>query len=281
MSTIQPVTVRASALPDFLDCGARAEAKHLLKKYSPGNPKALLGTALHRSTAVYDQSRIDGAGVTADEAAGAAVDAIHKPKEEVAYTDDDMTANEIESIAVSLHHMYCQQIAPFQTYSHVEVYCERVEITDIGLILTGTTDRVRVVEHVPNGYEAQDDTKRFGISDVKSGGTAVSAAGQVNTKGHTYQLGVYEILAEQALGIPITQPAEIIGAQTGKTERGQRIAKGFIDRPRDVLIGEPDSPGVLEIVANMIHRGVFVGNPRSILCHTRYCPIYNTCKFRK
>ncbi len=280
MTTISPVTVRASALPDFLDCGARAEAKHLLKIFSPSSPKALLGTAIHRSTALYDQSHIDGTGLSIDEAAGAAVDAIHKPKEEVAYTADDMSANELESIAVSLHHKYCNEIAPWQTYTHVEVYCERVEITDIGLILTGTTDRVRVVEAVPSG-EADGVKTGFGISDVKSGGTAVSAAGVVNTKGHTYQLGVYEILAEHALGIPITQPAEIIGLQTGKTERGQRVARGEIERPRDVLIGTVESPGVLEIVANMIHRGVFVGNPRSILCHERYCPIYNRCKFRR
>lgn len=281
MTTIQPITVRASALPDFLDCGARAEAKHLLKKFTPGNPKALLGTAIHRSTALYDQSKLDGKGITIDEAAGAAVDAIHKPREEVAYTEDDMTPNELESIAVSLHHRYCHEIAPFQTYTHVEVYCERVEITDIGLILTGTTDRVRVVEDLAYEVGEKPPAPGFGISDVKSGGTAVSAAGAVNTKGHTFQLGVYEILAEHALGIPITQPAEIIGLQTGKTERGQRVARGEIERPRDVLIGTVESPGVLEVVANMIHRGVFVGNPRSILCHDRYCPIYNACKFRK
>ena len=54
-----------------------------------------------------------------------------------------------------------------------------------------------------------------------------------------------------------------------------------IEHARDVLIGDPDSPGVLEVVAHQIHAGIFPGNPRSMLCHTKYCPIDATCKFRK
>lgn len=52
-------TIRASALSDFFDCAARAEAKHLLGRKMPSSPKALLGTAIHKSTAVYDQSKLD------------------------------------------------------------------------------------------------------------------------------------------------------------------------------------------------------------------------------
>jgi hypothetical protein len=278
MSAYPIVTVRASALPDFLDCAARAEAKHLLGKRCPTSGNALLGTALHRSTAVYDQSRIDGTGITVDEAAGAAVDAIHKPQEDVALGEDDNTLDEMESIAIALHHRYCKEIAPRQSYAAVEVHCERVEITDIGLALTGTTDRVARVEHPANGEPARIG---HGIRDLKSGKTAVAADGTVKTKGHGFQLGVYEILAEQALGIQITEPAQIIGLQTGKTERGQRVGVGESDRPRDTLIGDAESPGVLELVADMIHAGRFPGNPRSILCHTKYCPIYSTCKFRR
>lgn len=269
MSVLPIVTVRASALPDFLDCAARAEAKHLLGLRTPSSGGALLGTALHRSTAVYDKSKLDGAGITADEAAGAAVDAIHQPTEDVALEDDE-SAGELESIALALHKRYCAEIAPKQDYAAVEVRCERLEITDIGLALTGTTDRVSKVR---DGY---------GIKDLKSGKRAVGADGSVETKGHAFQLGVYEALAHFASGLPITEPAQIIGLQTGKTDRGQRVAVSHpVVGARDVLIGEPGSPGVLETVANMIHSGNFPGNPRSMLCHEKYCPIYNSCKFRK
>lgn len=263
------VTVRASALPDFLDCAARAEAKHLLGKKCPSSSNALLGQAIHKSTAVFDESVITGKGITIKEAAGAAVDAIHKPTEEVAYGEDE-SAQQLEDIAIALHHRYCQEIAPKQTYVAVEVKCERLEITDIGLALTGTTDRVRKVG------------EGNGIADLKSGKTAVRADGRVETKGHRYQIGVYELLAERASGLPITEGGQVIGLQVAKTDRGQRVAVSEpINGARDVLIGEPDSPGVLEVVARMIHEGTFVGNPRSMLCGEKYCPIYNTCKFRK
>lgn len=264
------VQIRASALSDFLDCPARAEAKHLLHLRTPSSGASTIGTALHRSTALFDQSALDGQGLTADECAGAAVDAIHRPQEDVVWDDTEEGPKDAEKITVALHKLYCTQIAPTQDYAAVEVLCERLEITDIGIALTGTTDRIR---KVGDG---------FGISDVKSGKTAVKADGTVATKGHGYQLGVYELLAERASGIPITAPAEIIGLQVAKTERGQRVAKSHaIDGARDVLVGDSDSPGVLEVVARMVHSGTFPGNPRSMLCGEKYCPIYNRCKFRK
>lgn len=264
------VTVRASALSDLFDCAARFEAKHLLGKRCPQAPGALLGKALHRSTAVFDDSTIKGKGIKVGEAAAAAVDEIHKPTEDVHYGENDLNPQELENVALSLHHQYCTQIAPWQQYAAVEVTCERLEITDIGLALTGTTDRIRKVD---DGH---------GIADLKSGKTAVRADGHVETKGHRYQIGVYELLAEKASGLPITEGGQIIGLQVAKTERGQRVAVSDpIAGARDVLIGEPDSPGVLEIAAQTIHAGTFPGNPRSMLCHEKYCPIYQTCKFRK
>jgi hypothetical protein len=263
------VTVRASALPDFLDCPARAEAKHLLGKRTPMGGGALLGRAIHASTAVFDQSVLSGDGITINEAAGAAVDAIHKPTEDVRLEDDE-SPRQMEDIAIALHFRYCQEIAPKQTYVAVEVKCERLEITDIGLALTGTTDRVRQVG------------EGNGIGDLKSGKTAVRADGRVETKASRYQIGVYELLAERASGLPITEGGQIIGLQTGKTARGQRVGVSeAIHGARDVLIGEPDSPGVLETVAAMIHAGRFPGNPRSMLCGERYCPIFSTCKYVK
>lgn len=264
-----PVTIRASALSEWFDCPARAEARQLLKLRTPSSGEALLGTAIHKSTAVYDQAMLAGAGITIDEAAGAAVDAIQRPNDDVVL-DEDESRQQLEDVAVGLHKLYCEQIAPTQEYVAVEVECERLEITDLGIVLIGTTDRVRKVN---TGH---------GIADLKSGGNAVRADGHVETKGAAFQLAVYELLAETASGIPITEPARVIGLQTGKTAKGQRVAVSEpIVNARGVLIGDEESPGVLEAVAGMIKSGNFVGNPRSMMCHEKYCPIYNRCKFRR
>lgn len=266
-------TIHASALSDFLDCAARAEAKHLLGLKTPANSKSILGSALHKSTAVYDQGRLDKSGVTIDEAAGAAVDTLRKPKEDVVF-EEDMPVDLCEDIAIALHHKYCGEISPGITYAGVEIFCERLEITDIGIALTGTTDRIRQV--------GTPELPKFGISDLKSGKTAVKADGTVKTHGHTFQIGVYELLADQAAGVPITEPGNIIGLQVAKTERGQRVAVSHdIEGARSILVGDGESPGVLETVAHMIHSGNFPGNPRSMLCHERYCPIFQSCKFRR
>ena len=263
------VTIRASALSDFLDCPARAEAKHLMGLRTPSSGAAALGTAIHASTALYDQSTLTGQGLTVEETAGAAVDAIYKPRDEVVWEEEESQQN-AEAVAVALHKLYCTKIAPTQDYAAVEVACERLEITDLGIALTGTTDRVRKVE---GGY---------GISDLKSGKSAVKADGTVETKGHAYQLGVYELLAERASGLPITAGAQIVGLQVAKTERGQRVGTSLpVEGARDVLVGDADSPGVLEMVARMIHSGSFPGNPRSMLCGEKFCPIYQRCRFRK
>jgi PD-(D/E)XK nuclease superfamily len=266
-------TIHASGLSDFLDCAARAEAKHLLGLKTPSNSKSTLGRALHKSTAVYDQSRIDKAGITISESAGAAVDAIRKPNEEVVF-EEDMPADLCEEIAIALHHRYCEEIAPSIEYAGVEIFCERLEITDIGIALTGTTDRIRKL--------GDEGAPKFGISDIKSGKTAVKADGSVKTHGHSFQIGVYELLADKASGVPITEPGQIIGLQVAKTERGQRVAVSHdIVDARSILVGDGESPGVLETVAHMIHSGNFPGNPRSMLCHERYCPIFQSCKFRR
>lgn len=261
------ITIRASSLGRLFDCPAAWAATHIDGKRTPSNGKAMLGKAVHASTAVFDQSGIDGAGVTIDEAAAAAVDTLHKPDEEVVWEDD--SPHDAEKIALSLHVKYCQIIAPKQTYRAVEVQCERLEITDLGIALTGTTDRIR---------ETEDG---LAICDLKTGKAAVGSDGNVKTAGHAYQMGVYELLAEQASGVPITGAAQIIGMNTAKTAASQRIGTGEIFGARDVLLGNGETPGILEHAARIIHAGNFWGNPKSMMCHERYCAAYPTCKFRK
>lgn len=261
------VTIRASSLGELFDCPARWEAKHLLGMRTLSSGAAQLGTAIHASTAAFDASTLAGQGLTIDETAAAAIDSLYKPEFEVDW--DDSSPAEAEPIALALHKKYCAEFAPKQEYAAVEIKCESLEITDLGIALTGTTDRVRKTE---NG---------FGIADIKTGKTAVGSDGKVKTQGHSFQIGVYELLAERASGIPITESAQIIGMQTGKTAVAQRIGEGLIMGARDVLIGEEGSPGILESASKLIHSGVFWGNPKSMLCGPKYCPRFSTCNYRK
>lgn len=263
----QIVTIRASSLGRLFDCPASWAATHIYGKRLPSSGKATLGKAVHASTAVYDQSALDGAGITAEEAASAAVDAIYQPDEEVIW--DEEKPQEVEKIALSLHRKYCDQIAPRQSYAAVEIRCDGLQITDLGLALTGTTDRIVCTEE---GY---------GIADIKTGKAAVGADGKVKTAGHAYQMGVYELLAEHGSGLPITAPAEIIGLNTAKTDAAQRVGTGQIEGAREVLLGDENGPGILQMAAAIVHSGNFYGNPKSMMCHPRYCPEYPTCKFRK
>ena len=260
------ITIRASSLPELFDCSARWEAKYLRGMRLPSSGNAALGKAVHAGTALYDSSKLKGNPLTADEAAGAVVDAIHKPQEDVDW--DEESPQEAERIAIDLHRLYCSEIAPAQKYVAVEATCERLEITDIGITLTGTTDRVTMTD---DGY---------GIADIKTGKNAVAADGTVKTQGHAAQMAVYELLAEQSTGRPISAPAQIIGLQVAKTSRGQRAGTGKIHGARELLLGDADTPGLLEHAAAILQRGLFPGNPRSMMCGKSYCPAYQKCKWR-
>ena len=106
----------------------------------PSSSNAVLGKAGHAGTALFDNKRLDGNPISVDDAAGIVVDTIHSPDEDVDWGED--SPKEAESIALALHGMYCHQIAPKQEYVAVEATCERLEIPDIGISLTGTADRV-------------------------------------------------------------------------------------------------------------------------------------------
>lgn len=262
------VTIRASSIKTLLDCPARFEATQIRGMRMPSNGKATLGKAVHASTAVFDQAKLDGNPLLADEAAGALVDAIHRPDEEVQW-DEDMAPSDAESIGLALHRKYCDVIAPAQDYVAVEATCERLEITDLGIALTGTTDRIR---RVGDGY---------GIADLKTGKAAVRTDGSVDVSKHVVQLGVYELLAENAIGMQMTAPAQIVGMQTGKTDKAQRVGTADVHTARELLIGTQDQPGVLEYAAKLIHQGLFYGNASSPMCDPKYCPAYNQCHFRR
>jgi hypothetical protein len=85
----RPLTfIRASSLSELFDCAHRWEGKHLLGMRSPRSAPAQLGTAVHAGTARFDAARLPGGTpITADDAAGAVVDAIYRPEEAVDWAD--------------------------------------------------------------------------------------------------------------------------------------------------------------------------------------------------
>lgn len=264
---MEVITIRASSMPELWDCPARFEAKHIKGLRLPSSAAAQLGTAVHAGTARFDQAALDGNPLTPDEAAGAVVDAIYHPDRDVDWGDD--SPNEAEKIGIALHKRYCAEIAPRQKYVAVEATCEQLVITDLGIALTGTTDRVTLSDE---GY---------GIADLKTGKRAVAADGTVETAGHAAQIGVYELLAGAALGRAIDAPAKIIGLQVAKTAKGQRAGIGTIAHARELLVGDEESPGLLQMAAELLHAGRFYGNPRSQLCSRKFCPAFDACRWRK
>jgi hypothetical protein len=102
----------------------------------------------------------------------------------------------------------------------------------------------------------------------------------VNTKGHGVQLAVYELLAANAIGQRMEAPAQIVGLQTAKTEKGLRVGRGEMPSAMAALVGTEEAPGILEHASRIVHSGLFHGNPRSQLCSEKYCPAWRVCHFR-
>lgn len=265
--TQDAVKIRVSTLENLFDCPARWASQHLDGRTLPQTGNARLGTAIHAGTAAFDRARMEGNPISIDDAAGVVVDTIWNKDEPVEWYDDKPEV--VENVAVSLHTLYCREIAPKYIPVAVEVECEALQFTDLGLILTGTTDRV---------YKGLT-TENMGILDIKSGKNIVSPDGTVNVNSKPLQLGGYELMTQVALGVELKMPAVVVGLQAGKTSKGQRVGTGYLTRPRDLLVGTKDHPGALEHASRIIHGGWFPGNPRSMMCSEKYCPIFHECKF--
>jgi hypothetical protein len=257
-----PIRLRASSVADLLDCPLRWEKRNLQGMKLPSTPPALIGTAVHASTAVYDQSELYGDGLTIDDAAGAAVDAISNPREEIDWMGS--TLKKAIHTALSVHVDYCTQVAPTANYVAIEASLAPLLIempNGVVFEMTGTLDRVR-----------EKDGMR-GIADVKTGGRAVNMDGEVVVGKHLPQLGTYELLGEQKFGAMIL-PSQIIGLNT---VGGGRVGVGEVEGAKTALIGDQDEPGILSYVAPYFKSGLFPPNPGSWLCSNRYCPFFSQC----
>lgn len=263
----QPITIRASSFGSLFDCPARWIAIHLEGRRVPQNGKAALGTALHAGTAAFDAERLAGQVPSLSAAEDAAVESVRVPRDE---TDWEGEQQKAESVARSLTRKYCQEESHMHDYVAVEASVESLLIADLNIILTGTTDRV----------ERIDD--EYGIRDIKSGKQAVGTDGKAKTQGHAAQMGVYELVAEAATSMPMRAPAQIIGLQTNQTPDKQRIGTGEIVGAKEVLLGDDENTGLLVTAAKLVHGEIPPwGNPKSMMCHNRYCPSFNTCFWRR
>lgn len=268
------VRVRASSWAGLFDCAHKWEGVNLMGMKSVSGLRATLGTAIHASTAVFDESRMQGTGITAMEAAAAFIDKLHHPDGEVDYRNEDLTMTEAERIGLVLHSKYCTEISPRYHFVSVELTAKPL-ILDVGdgleLEVTGTLDRARIIK----------GEYGVGIADLKTGKMAVTTDKDGNrvatTAGHAAQIGTYEILYEHSTGEFITAPSEIMGLSTGAK---QDVAVGQIVDARDILLGTEGKPGLIEYAAVMFKSGLFPPNPKSQLCSSKYCPRHATCAFK-
>jgi hypothetical protein len=268
----QVIPIRASSMSTLFDCPHRWEAVHILGMKSKAGAPAHLGTSIHAGTAEFDGARVRGQEASVDAAAEAFVQTF-KQDEDVDWRSSDIGQREAERIGLLLTAKYCNDISPKFEYVSVELETKPFDVLVDGVIirLTGTLDRAR----------ANIGKSGVGISDVKTGRMAVDQdTGQARVKGHAPQVGIYELLYEHSLDVKVTEPANIIGLQTTSSPKVS-AGIGVISNARQQLIGDQDSPGLLEYAAMYIKQGKFPPNPKSQLCSEKYCVRHATCKYKE
>lgn len=267
--TADAYRVRASSWGSLFDCAFRWEGVNLLGIKSPSSPRALLGTAIHASTAEFDAARVSGNPISISEAAESFINTLRQPDFDVDWRGSDINQQQAEVIGLSLHQLYCTEVSPRYEFEAVELDTEPMLIDcggGIHIELTGTLDRSRI----------KRDAGGVGIADLKTGAAAVQQ-GKAKTGMHKAQLGIYELLYEHTTQSPITAPAEIIGLKTkGKPE----WSSGEVTGAKDMMVGTDEYPGLIQMGAEMFRTGLFHPNPQSMLCSERYCPRWNSCPYK-
>ncbi len=265
--TKRVIPIRASSFGTLFDCADRFEGEQLLKLHKPSSLRAWLGTSIHASTAAFDQAKIDGAPIKANDAADVFVEKFYNTDEDVDYKDPKLSMKQAEIIGLTLHSRYCAEIAPLMNFESVEMTLKPLDIDcgdELVIQLKGTMDRARVAKTSAGKV----------ITDLKTGGRLITE-GEVNTKGRAAQLGTYQLLSEYTDGEQ-TAGAQIMALQTtSATQVG--VSKVF-DAKRQ-MVGTDQVPGMLEMAAKMFKIGLFPPNPQSVLCDKKYCARWNTCTY--
>jgi hypothetical protein len=261
------IDVRASSWGRLFDCAHAWEGEHLLGLRRPSGLRATLGTAIHASTAAFDQSRLDRTNISASDAADVFIHTLHHPTDDVDYKQDrSITMREAEVIGLTLHTKYCVEISPRFTFKAVEMLMEPVEIDVDGITirLKGTMDRARVAE-AEGGVV---------IPDIKSGSRLIEQD-RVILKGRVAQLGAYELMYEENTG-ERTVGSQIIALQT--TSAAPALVSPIFDAKQS-MVGTSTQKGLIEYAAGFFKSGDFPPNPQSTLCSEKFCARWKTCLF--
>lgn len=267
-----PIRIRASSFGELLDCAHRFEGKYLLGLSLPSSGRARLGTAVHAGTAAFDHAKVLGKPIRAGDAVDAFLASLRSKDEPVRW-EGDLRLRDAEDVGAVLTVLYCTEISPSFSFAAVELELRDMVIEcgdGVAIKLTGTMDRGRVAVGNAGG---------LGVADIKTGQRVVDSEKQVVTKGHAAQLGVYELLAEHTLGQSVTQPAAIIGLKTSMRE--PVAAVGYLQRPRDLLVGTHEVPGLLDYAADTLKSGLFRPNPASVLCSEKFCARWSACRYHE
>ncbi len=266
----QVTAVRASSWGSLFDCAHRWEGEHLLGMRKPSGLRAQLGTAVHASTAAFDNGRLPGSSaVSADASADVFVNTLHHPEREVDYSKDDLSVKDAERIGLSLHTKYCFELSPMFSFKSVEQTLEPLDIDCGGGIvvrLTGTMDRARV---------AQTDGGIV-IPDIKTGSRVIEK-GVASIKGRSAQVGTYQLMYEHTEGVQ-TVGGQVLALQT--SGKPQALASAVFDAKR-VMVGTDTQKGLIEFAAEMFRSGLFPPNPQSMLCSSKYCARWDHCNFHE
>jgi hypothetical protein len=264
--------VRASSWASLFDCSHRFEGEQLLGMRKAAGPRALLGKAFHAGTAAYDSARLRGAPITIDDAAEVVHETVFGPPQDgddpTDWSSDVLRPREVESIALTLHTMYCADWSHRFEFEAVEQTIKPLDIDCGGgtiVRITGTLDRMRALR-TKGGRK---------LIDLKSGRKAV-VRGQAKTQGFRAQLGTYEILYEDTTGLPTTEAPAILGA---KTEGEPEIALTDAPGAKALMLGDEHGPGLIEMAAQSFRSGSFLPNPTSPLCSRRFCARWAQCRF--
>ena len=186
--------------------------------------------------------------------------------QDVDLTQDGLSIDEAERIALTVLVKYCAEVAPKFHYIDVETTLDPLDI-DCGqgmtVRLTGTMDRARVAE-TEGGIV---------VPDVKTG-TRVLADGKAVTQGRAAQTGTYQLMYEQTKNVR-TVGSQIIALST--SGRPAAAVSPVFDARR-VMVG-PTSPACSN-TRPRCSAPAFFPKPSSVLCSAKYCARWSTCLFR-
>lgn len=274
----QPLVIRPSSLPDFLDCQRRwvtrshpalvadqsTEWGGRAPRSLPRHIAALIGSAVHAGCA-ESLRRFGGSGrcetgqlidieAMSVDLLGRIIAETHQP---IIYDDTSPTAEFAKLQTSRLVRVYAVHRAPFLRPVTIESQT-RLVIAD-GLVLQGTPDAL---------FAEADQTNE--LRDIKTGVKPPAGA--------AVQLGAYAILS-RAAGAPIDRAA-IDWLPRHRVRQPQRKP---VTIDLDVLDCEAAAWAALQEIASKVTRWRwrptrhhFTPNPQSPLCLADYCPAHGT-----